>query len=461
MRRISLYGHVVELLGMLESSREPADQLAGRFLRERRYLGSRDRRFISELYFDILRNRALLEFHARQGMSQASGVIPVTHVRHLGDARVGQGLQGVLPIALITAHQLHRAHEETAGLLPDVADLWRMAGATGDLSVLVEAIRTSKVPESILGDPVARMSLEYSLAPEIVREWVERFGGVVAEELCKASNTPAPTTIRVNSLRCTREECQAALAREGVSSVPTRFSPAGLILEKRVNAGALESYRGGMFEMQDEGSQIISMLANPAPGSVVVDACAGAGGKSLHMAALMQGQGTIHALDSDAARLRSLRARALRSGADIIRDSVAGVETDPALDGAADVLLVDAPCSGVGTYRRNPGAKSGFSEKSSASLSELQTALLERYCRVVKPGGRLVYATCTLLRRENEDVVERFLEKHAGFHLIPAPDIVGSLGIPQKSSPYMLLLPHETGTDGFFAAVLERSGTSS
>jgi 16S rRNA (cytosine967-C5)-methyltransferase len=372
---------------------------------------------------------------------------------------VGQGLQGVLPIALITAHQLHRAHEETAGLLPDVADLWRMAGATGDLSVLVEAIRTSKVPESVLGDPVARMSLEYSLAPEIVREWVERFGGVVAEELCKASNTPAPTTIRVNSLRCTREECQAALAREGVSSVPTRFSPAGLILEKRVNAGALESYRGGMFEMQDEGSQIISMLASPAPGSVVVDACAGAGGKSLHMAALMQGQGTIHALDSDAARLRSLRARALRSGADIIRDAVAGVETDPAMDGVADVLLIDAPCSGVGTYRRNPGAKSGFSEKSSASLSELQSALLERYCRVVKPGGRLVYATCTLLRRENEDVVERFLEKHAGFHLIPAPDIVGSLGIPQKSSPYMLLLPHETGTDGFFAAVLERSGT--
>ncbi len=449
---------------MLESSREPADQLAGRFLRDRRYLGSRDRRFISELYFDILRNRALLEFHARQGMSHVSGVMPVTHVRHLGDARVVQrGVQAVLPIALITAHQLHLAHEETAALLPDVADLWRMVGATGDVSVLAEAIRASKVPDSILGDPVARMSLEYALASEIVREWVDRFGGVVAEEMCKASNTPAPTTIRVNSLQCTREECQASLASEGVTSVPTRFSPVGLILEKRVNTGALESYRGGMFEMQDEGSQIISMLASPASGSVVVDACAGAGGKSLHMAALMEGEGTIHAFDSDAARLRSLRARALRSGTDIIRDAVVGVESvpDPGLDGTADVLLIDAPCSGVGTYRRNPGAKAGFSVSYSTSLSELQYALLERYCSVVRPGGRLVYATCTLLRRENEGVVERFLEKHAGFRLIPAPDIVGSLGIPSKSSPYMFLLPHETGTDGFFAAVLERSDAPS
>jgi 16S rRNA (cytosine967-C5)-methyltransferase len=303
------------------------------------------------------------------------------------------------------------------------------------------------------------MSLQHSIAAEIVGEWVERFGEDAAKALCVASNTPAPTTIRVNTLKCTREECQAALTREGVNSIPTRYSPVGLILEKRVNAGALESYRSGMFEMQDEGSQLVSMLVHPSPGSVVVDACAGAGGKSLHIAALMNGEGMIHAFDSDGARLRSLRMRARRSGANIIRDAIVGVDAnpDPGLAGTADVLLIDAPCSGVGTYRRNPGAKAGFSVGYSTSLSGLQSSLLDRFHGVVKPGGRLVYATCTLLRRENESVVEGFLEKHPEFRLIPAVDFVGSLDIPLKSSPYMFLLPHETGTDGFFAAVLERT----
>ena len=443
---------------MLESTREPADQLAGRFLRERRYLGSRDRRFISELYFDILRNRSLLELHALHGLSLSPDVIRITHVRHLGDARVVPA-RGIPPIALLTAHQLHFAHEAPSALLPDVTDLWRMAGASGDISRLVDTIRSSTIPESILGDAVARMSLQHSIAPEIVREWVGRFGEEVAGAMCVASNTPAPTTIRVNTLKCTREECQAALTREGVNSIPTRYSPVGLILEKRVNSGALESYRSGMFEIQDEGSQLISMLVNPSPGSVVVDACAGAGGKSLHIAALMNGEGTIHAFDSDAARLRSLRTRALRSGANIIRDAVVRFDAnpDPGLTGTADVLLIDAPCSGVGTYRRNPGAKAGFSVGYSTSLSELQYSLLERYHGVVKAGGRLGYATCTLLRRENESVVERFLEKHPEFRLIPVPDFIGPLGIPSKSPPYIFLLPHETGTDGFFAAVLERA----
>lgn len=467
MRRISLYGHVLELLAKFGSTREPADQLAGRFLRERRYLGSRDRRFISDLYFDILRNRALLEFHARQGVlaSHVTGLHGGLHAgpdsgphgRLPGDAGAGVVLP---PIALLTAHQLHIAREDPAALLPDVSDLWRMVGATGDVAALVEAIRASAIPRNILEDAVARMSLQHSIAADIVREWVDRFGERPTEELCVASNTPGPTTIRANTLRCTREECRAILAREGVNTTPTRHSPVGLVLEKRVNTGALESYRTGMFEMQDEGSQLISMLVNPSPGSVVVDACAGAGGKSLHLAALMNGRGTIHAFDSDAARLRSLRTRALRSGADIIRDSRVekDAELDPGLAETADVLLIDAPCSGVGTYRRNPGTKAGFSSAHSKALSELQLSLLERFHTVVKPGGRLVYATCTLLRQENEHVVERFLEKHSEFQLLPAAQFTDPFGVPPTREPYMLLLPHETGTDGFFAAVLVRGG---
>lgn len=455
-----MFGHVIELLGLLESTREPADQLASRFLRERRYLGSKDRRFIGDLYFDILRNRALLEFHARKGLSALHAAThAVPHVRHLGDAHDVVG--AVPPVALLTAQRIHLAHEDPAGLLPDVADLWRMVGAAGDVAIPVEAIRASVIPQDILEHPVSRMSLQHSIAAEIVREWTERFGEDVAESLCKASNKPAPTTIRVNTLRCARDECREALLREGVNTTPTRYSPVGLILEKRVNTGALESYRSGMFEMQDEGSQLISMLVDPAPGSVIVDACAGAGGKSLHIAALMKGSGAVHAFDSEAARLRSLRTRAVRSGTGVIREMLVGVgaEPDPGLTGTADALLIDAPCSGVGTFRRNPGAKAGFSEGYSRSLSEVQLSLLERYHKVVKPGGRLVYATCTLLRRENEAVVERFLEQHPDFRAIPASHFLSSTGIPHGPGPYMLLLPHATGTDGFFAAVLERAQT--
>jgi 16S rRNA (cytosine967-C5)-methyltransferase len=253
------------------------------------------------------------------------------------------------------------------------------------------------------------------------------------------------------------------LAREGVTSSTTRHSPDGLILEKRVNTGALESFRAGMFEMQDEASQLVSLLVNPVPGTTVVDACAGAGGKSLHLAALMRGEGTVHAFDSDAVRLRSLSTRASRAGAGNIHTAAIEVSApvDESLTGAADVLLIDAPCSGVGTYRRNPGAKSGFSVGYSAALGELQDSLLQRYHRVVRPGGRLVYATCTLLRRENEGVIERFLGEHPEYRLIPASSVVGSLGVPTAYDPFLFLLPHETGTDGFFGAVLERVAVSS
>jgi 16S rRNA (cytosine967-C5)-methyltransferase len=323
--------------------------------------------------------------------------------------------------------------------------------------VLLEALRVSTLPPSIPEDPVARLSLQHSLHPDIVREWVERFGESVTESLCVATNTPAPTTIRVNTLVCSRDECRAALAKEGVSTAPTRYSPVGLVLEKRVNSGALESYRSGMFEMQDEGSQIISMLVDPAPGSVIVDACAGAGGKSLHLAALMGDRGTIHALDSDERRLQSLRTRVSRARTGIIRDALVETGDDPAPWSPADAVLIDAPCSGVGTFRRNPGAKSAFSTAFSASLSELQSSLLERYSGIVRPGGMIVYATCTLLRRENEDVVERFMARHPDFRPLPASRIIGSLGLPHAHDPYLLLLPHATGTDGFFAAVLVRA----
>ncbi|HTO93508.1 MAG TPA: RsmB/NOP family class I SAM-dependent RNA methyltransferase, partial [Bacteroidota bacterium] len=232
----------------------------------------------------------------------------------------------------------------------------------------------------------------------------------------------------------------------------------GLVFPKRINAQGLHSFRQGLFEMQDEGSQILSMLLEVRPGMTVIDACAGAGGKSLHIAAMMQNRGKIFALDVDGKKLDNLVMRSRRAGVTIATATV--VPEDSVLPPVppADAVLVDAPCSGVGTFRRNPGAKLLCTEGYSLSLSRRQSALLERYAHSVRSGGRLVYSTCTLLRRENQDVVGEFLSSHPDFSLLPVAGILPRQGVrcPGEGT-FLELLPHRTGTDGYFAAVMVRA----
>jgi 16S rRNA (cytosine967-C5)-methyltransferase len=306
-------------------------------------------------------------------------------------------------------------------------------------------------------DPAQRLSICHSMPETIVREWLERFGEDETEQLCAASNLPAPTTIRVNTLMCTVEECQSLLGEEEVKTTRTALSPVGLILEKRINAHALRAFRQGAFELQDEGSQLLSLLVAPASGALVVDACAGAGGKTLHLAALMRNSGSIVAIDSEPRRLESLRERAARAGVSIVQLCSAN---DPLIGQwkvRADAVLIDAPCTGVGTFRRNPGAKSLFAKQSVADAVERQRAIVNEYSQLVRPGGRLVYATCSLLTEENEEVVNQFQRDHPDFRYVSASEILRRQGIVLPSPlPFLTLLPHRTGTDGFFAAVLEK-----
>jgi len=191
----------------------------------------------------------------------------------------------------------------------------------------------------------------------------------------------------------------------------------------------------------------------------VVDACAGGGGKTLHLAALMQNTGSLIAIDTDERKLEHLRMRAFRAGVSNVRTLSAQSQLAEIrrLDGRADAVLVDAPCSGLGTLRRNPGLKLGFRSDTSTRLASTQRSLLDSYAALVKPGGRLVYSTCTLLRRENEEIAEDFLSRSSGFSLARAGEILQKEGITVDSdSPYLLLLPHRTNTDGFFAAVFTR-----
>lgn len=209
--------------------------------------------------------------------------------------------------------------------------------------------------------------------------------------------------------------------------------------------------------MQDEGSQLISMLVGAVPDSIVVDACAGGGGKTLHLAAMMHNKGTIIAIDVEQQRLRNLRVRLQRAGVSIVQTCLAGQYKEVISAQRADAVLIDAPCSGVGTFRRNPAYKSTFTQSAVHALALKQAEILDEYSVLVKPGGRLVYSTCTLIKRENEEQVSAFLERHTDFELLSAPEILFHQGVKVESgSRYLTLLPHKTMTDGFFAAVLVR-----
>ena len=444
MRQTSLYGHVAELLDLVLASRQPADGIVRDFYRGRHYLGARDRRFISDLLFSILRHYLRLDRIC---------------ARALAEARPLAAFGTIPPIAYLIAHEVNVEGGSAESLLPDLAGLWRTATPDIEPAIFLKVLEGITIPAPDLEDPVERTSLEHSIPLEIVREWFERFGEQETVELCRASNGRPPTTLRVNTLRNSVEECAAALEREGVPACRTPYSPVGLSLEKRVNLQSLRVYREGCCELQDEGSQLIGYLVGSRPGGVVVDACAGGGGKSLHIAARMENTGSILALDTELRRLRNLYPRLNRNGVTIVRGALVS-ESASLLDelhGKADAVLIDAPCSGVGTFRRNPGAKRTFSREASEHFGKIQSRLLEEYARLVRPGGRLVYSTCTLLRGENEAPVRSFLAAAPEFSLLPASDALQEAGISMEmSGEMMLLLPHRTGTDGFFAAVMVR-----
>jgi 16S rRNA (cytosine967-C5)-methyltransferase len=294
----------------------------------------------------------------------------------------------------------------------------------------------------------------------MVDEWLLRLGETEAEQLCAALNSPAPTTLLVNSLKTSVKECQQKLLGEGIETERTRLSPFGLILSKRANLPSLQSFREGWFEVQDEGSQIISLLVDPQPNELLIDACAGGGGKTLALAALMSNRGKIIALDVDEQRLKKLQRRAERAGAQNVEVHLLGKGSDEwgSHDPEkADVILIDAPCSGLGTLRRNPGNKWRVSPDFVEKVSLQQQRLLEQWSSLVKSGGRIVYATCTLTRKENEGVVESFLSRHEEFRLDSASTVLSKSGLEGLSQDgFLYLYPHRHGTDGFFAAVMRR-----
>jgi 16S rRNA (cytosine967-C5)-methyltransferase len=293
----------------------------------------------------------------------------------------------------------------------------------------------------------------------LFQRFVDSHGEKDAIALATAMNTRAPMCVRTNTVKGTRDELRSHLAEERVVAQPTRLSPVGLTLETRVNAFGLTAFREGLFEVMDEGSQLVAEAVAPPPRSRVVDACAGAGGKTLALAAMLANQGRILALDTNGKKLEELRRRARRAGISNLsaREINGPVLPDEAKLGAWDRVLVDAPCSGLGTLRRNPEARWRLTPKQVDAYPADQLALMIAYAPLVAVGGRLIYATCSVLREENDAVVERFLVERPDFVVFPLKEIWGKARAAELGDEtFLRLLPHVHDTDGFFAAVLRR-----
>ncbi|MBT4463114.1 MAG: RsmB/NOP family class I SAM-dependent RNA methyltransferase [Rhodospirillaceae bacterium] len=427
----------IELLDLIDSSDAPADGVIRAYFRKRRYAGSKDRRSVTTRVFDIIRHRARLDWW----LASAAGEMEPN-----GRGRTLAGL------ALIDAEQ-----SETIAALFD-GQGHNPARLSDDETTLLGNIAGKPIHHDAIGEAVL------CELPDFLYQPLKALWGDNCRAEMDALNAPAEVDVRVNLARVTREQARTSLARDNIETEPTPLSPVGLRLKQRGNLDATKAFRQGLIEVQDEGSQLIALLTGAKPGMTIVDSCAGAGGKTLALADAMglqggsEAKGRLVACDISAKRLARMDERIERAGAGAIERHVLK-ETGDTLSIAADRVLVDAPCSGVGAWRRHPEARWRLTPERLAELMALQDRVLDDAAKWGKPGGRLLYATCSLLPAENIDRVADFLKRHDDFQTLQISDVwTETIDTPCPSGGTALSLsPKSTGTDGFYCAVLERS----
>ena len=410
--------HTSTLLGQVLGFEQPADALVSAYFRSHKKLGRQDRHEIAETVFAALR-------HLQKIQSVLPEPVRQSRRAALAALVLGRGISISALADCTNAEEteflgyLKAKKTEFAGQLNTAAELPQW---------LIDTMRTDFSDQDILN-----------------------FGRTTA--------CPAPLDLRVNALKAKRDKILAELQAEGLPAEATPFSPWGIRLHDKSALGKHPRFLDGTLEVQDEGSQLVALLLGAKRGEIIVDFCAGAGGKTLAVGAMTANKGRIYAFDIAEKRLANLKPRMTRAGLTNIHPERIGSEHDPRLGrlkGKADRVLVDAPCSGLGTLRRNPDLKYRQSPETLAKLAEQQHSILNAAAELVKPQGRLVYATCSILPQENEGQIERFLREHPDFEALNCADLPGSPKISPDTGTYLKLDTAAHGTDGFFAAVLQR-----
>ena len=408
----------IELLRSVLQFDMPADAVVSNFFRKHKNLGQRERHTLAETVYAVLRQRLAFQHLAQSGFGPMERRLAI-----LG----WQGGEKFLQSCL-------ESHEQK----------WLNQAQSIDRSTLAPKLRHN-LPDWLANPLLAKLGED--------EFW----------QLAQSLNEGAELDLRVNLLKAKRDEVQAALKLLGIASEPTPYSPWGLRVPGKPALNKLELFTKGSIEVQDEGSQLLALLVDAKRGEMVADFCAGAGGKTLALGAAMRNTGRLYAFDTSGHRLDALKPRMARSGLSNVYPAQIAHERDERikrLAGKLDRVLVDAPCSGLGTLRRNPDLKWRQSPKAVEELRAKQAAILDSAARLLKPGGRLVYATCSLLQTENEDIAQAFSAAHPDFVALDAADVLASAHVSQAQSlvhqGYLRLWPHRHHTDGFFAAIWER-----
>ncbi len=425
---------VIEMLEAVAATPRPADGTIGSYFRARRYIGAKDRTALAETAYTVLRHQARLDWWCAHYRAA-----PTVRLRLIAWLRLGQkDSEG-------TVTQLFSGGKFAPALL-DETETKFLASLKGH-----DRIEHPKMPLAV------RTEMPDWIMPELSAQYGDRL-----EMELNALLAAAPLDLRVNPIKAERGAVTEELRAAGAAVTPCRYAPLGLRLGARLALPSLPAFKEGRVEVQDEGSQLVALLVAAEPGMRVVDFCAGAGGKTLAIAAAMQNKGRVIALDVLDKRLDRAGERFRRAGIHNIETRALSSASDPWVKrhkGSFDRVLVDAPCGGSGTWRRNPDARWRTLGPGLDALLPLQQEILTSAARLVKPGGRLIYATCSLLDRENSAQIATFLHNHPDFTLLPYGEVWDKVTDTPRPCPgdMLQLTPAQHDTDGFFAAILERA----
>ena len=427
----------IELLDEIVShSERPADLVANAYFRARRFIGGGDRRAVSDRVWSILRRYGQLAWWLERTRHPDRGARAIV----AADLMLVEGLDMAGLEAMFDGGTYRPSRLDEA----EVRALRQMEG---------HSLPHPEQPDWV------RLNIQEWVAPHFKEAYGEGWGREIA-----ALDTPPPVDLRVNRLKVTVEEAREALARDGIETEPMRYATDGLRLRRRLSVVKGDAFQNGLVEIQDEGSQLVAALVDAQPGMQIADYCAGAGGKTLAMAARMNNKGRVVAMDVYESRLDRSAQRLRRAGAHNVERRAIDADNRKWMKrqaGAFDRVLVDAPCTGTGTWRRNPDGRWTLQPKDLEELLPKQAMILDAAAKLVKPGGGLIYATCSVLPAENEHQIGGFLERHPEFEVVPVAaiwrEVLASEPPPEvENGPYLRLSPLKHGTDGFFGAALVR-----
>lgn len=409
--------HSQIVIDQLLNFTQPADAVLSHYFKNNRELGSIDRHAIAETAFSALRNFEKIQDFLKKRKGNAHLVTLCTLV-------LGQEM------------------------------------SVGSLSELINEEETALLSE--LKAQKAHFQSQTNTASELPQWIIEKLPHLSEAEIIslgKSLSRSAPLDLRVNTIKGKRDKVLAELQAEGIDAVATPFSPWGIRLAKKIALNKHPLFLDGTLEVQDEGSQLLALLTGAKRGEMIVDFCAGAGGKTLALGSMMANTGRLYAFDIAAKRLNNLKPRLARSELSNVHPELIDNESDPRikrLNNKVDRVLVDAPCSGLGTLRRNPDLKYRQSPKRLENIVLQQQNILVAASKLVRKGGRLVYATCSILPEENQAQVELFLQNNPEFTIVPVNQILAEQKINLDTGDYLLLTPEAQQTDGFFACILQK-----